>query len=201
MGLNKALLDFGGKTLLERALETLRAAGLEPQIAGGAQELSRFAPVIADAEPGLGPLGGICAALAQSSAPLAIFVPVDLPLLPPLLIRVLLARAQCTGAAVTLVSNDGFVESFPAVLDREILPTLTTAFNAGNRSCLRAFHAAAEQIGQSVCTVTLEDLRGKLPAGDASGIEPSCWFANLNTPEDFSAALEHFAGQFHNSLR
>ena len=86
MGQDKALLLFAGRPLVAHALSIFSRAGIAASIAGvrssARTALEAFAPVVEDAEPGLGPLAGICAALASTSARYAVFLPVDLPLLP-----------------------------------------------------------------------------------------------------------------------
>jgi len=68
MGRDKAQLTFRGRPLIEHALAILAQAGLPARIAGAPPparvSLEAFAPIIEDASPGLGPLSGICAALA-----------------------------------------------------------------------------------------------------------------------------------------
>ncbi len=120
MGHDKALLAFAGRPLIDHALATLHEAGLSASIAGAnpsvLASLAAFAPVVEDLEPGRGPLAGICAALASTSARYAVFLPVDLPLLPSSLIVYLFHHARITGHAVTVPSVNGFAETFPAVL-------------------------------------------------------------------------------------
>ena len=103
MGQDKALLPWAGRPLLEVALDKLRALPLAaaPRIAGARSDLSYHAGVIADLHPGCGPLSGIEAALAASSRPLNVFLPVDVPLLPAQFLLWMLQRAETTGALVT----------------------------------------------------------------------------------------------------
>jgi molybdopterin-guanine dinucleotide biosynthesis protein A len=193
MGTEKALLRFGGRTLVETALDTLRGAGLEAQIAGGAPALRQFAPVLEDAEPDRGPLGGICAALAATTAQRAVFLPVDLPLLPSSLIRFLLFHASMTGCAVTLASCCGFAESFPVVVDRAALPALRTALNSGDRGCWQAFQAASASLQQPAKVLAVELLAQPGVVEHPAGLPTGCWFANVNTMEDFRAAGRYMA--------
>ncbi len=113
MGRDKASLSFAGQPLAIRALNLLREAGLPASLAGASPALASFAPVVEDIEPGLGPLGGICAALACTPAHWAVFLPVDLPLLPASLITLLVHHAQVTTSAVTLPAAGGFSQTFP----------------------------------------------------------------------------------------
>jgi len=114
MGVEKALVSFRGEPMIVHAIRTLREAGLTASIAGARTSLEDFAPVVPDAQPDRGPLGGICAALASTSAQRAVFLPVDLPLLPASLLVALLEEA----APVVVVEVDGFVQSFPAVVSQ-----------------------------------------------------------------------------------
>src|SRR5450631_3928259 len=82
MGRDKALLEWCGIPLIERAVRSLRSVTSTVRIVGDREDLARFAPVVADTFPASGPLGGIHAALAASSRDWNLFLPVDLPLLP-----------------------------------------------------------------------------------------------------------------------
>ena len=190
MGQNKALLPFGGQSLLAHALATLNAAGLTAQISGGEPELARFAPLIPDHEPGLGPLSGIVAALRCNTAQWAVFLPVDLPLLPPSLLRILLHHANDTHAPVTLVSLNGFVESFPVVLRQDTLSPLQSALDSAQRGCLRGFRHAAEALGHPLAVLAAEDLAGQVGGAHP----PSQWLLNVNRPEDFQQACQQTPG-------
>jgi len=182
MGRDKALVQFAGLPLIENALGILRQAGLVPQIAGARSDLARFAPVVSDREPGLGPLSGICAALESTQATHAVFLPVDQPLIPASLVAYLLFHARITGHAVTLLSLCGAMQTFPAVLSRAALPTLLAELSTGRRACWRAFRAA----GAAVVPVELLAQAGHV-ASQAAGLGwlPPCrWFLNVNTPGD-----------------
>ncbi len=196
MGRDKALLEFCGRPLMENALGILHDAGLEAQIAGARTALERFAPVVADAEPGLGPLGGICAALAACRARWAVFLPVDFPLLPASLIAFLLFRAEITGCAVSLTAVSGFAQTFPAVLDRALLPGLEAELRAGRRGCFAGFEAAAAGLGQAVTAVPVELLAQSGEAEHPEGLPAALWFVNVNRPEDLRRAEGHLRHQF-----
>lgn len=188
MGRDKALVDFAGEPLIMRALKILRQAGLEARIAGARAELEHFAPVIADAEPGRGPLAGIGAALAACLEPRAVFVPADLPLLHSSLITYLVHRAATTGAIVTLASVNGFTQSFPAVLDRAVLPGIEVALRHGRGGCYAAFQAAAAALGQQIASVPVEYLAQTGQVSHPDGLPPAMWFLNVNAPADLARA-------------
>lgn len=206
MGRDKALLPFAGRPLIDRALSILREAGLLAAIAGlppdrsmsagqSARDnpqangaIATFASVVDDSEPGLGPLAGICAALAASSARFAVILPVDLPLLPPRLIVYLLRRARITAAAVTLPSVNGFAQTFPVVLDRSTLPALQDELHSERRGCFSAFQAAASRLGQPMAHVAAELLAQAGQVSHPLGLPPIRWFLNVNSPQDLHRA-------------
>lgn len=192
MGRDKALLPFAGRTLIEHALETLREAGLSASIAGTVPaahaELASYAPIVLDTQAGFGPLAGICAALEAASTRYLVVLPVDLPLLPSSLIRYLLRHARITECAVTVPTLNGFAQTFPAVLDRRVLPALQAALNSQERGCFSAFEAGAESLGQRIACVAAELLVQSGQVAHPFGLAPLRWFLNVNTSRDLEQA-------------
>jgi molybdopterin-guanine dinucleotide biosynthesis protein A len=93
MGHDKAWVEFGGKPLVQLAVEKVRELGIEEIfISGRAGEdyAALKCPVLFDLEPGFGPLGGIERGLCVCSSPLLLVLAVDLPQMSP----ALLARMQ-----------------------------------------------------------------------------------------------------------
>ena len=133
-------------------------------------------------------MAGICAALASTSARYAVFLPVDLPLLPSALIAFLIHHARITGQAVTVPSVAGFDQTFPVVLDRAVLPTLKavlkTSRDGKSGGCFSAFQAAAASLGQPINSVAVELLAQSGQVTHPLGLPPVRWFLNLNTPGD-----------------
>ena len=188
MGRDKALVELNGKSLAARAVEMLKKAGLSAKIAGARSELGDLAPVLADAAPDEGPLGGISTALAATNAEFALFVPVDLPLLPVALIEFLVRDARTTGAAVTLASVNGFAQTFPVVIRTSLQPLLRGELEAGRRGCFAAFASVAGRIGGAVRVVPVEMLTQAGQVADESGLPAYRWFLNVNSPEDVERA-------------
>jgi molybdenum cofactor guanylyltransferase len=192
MGHDKALLQFAGRPLVTRALSIVQSAGLSASIAGAQpaalSSLRAFAPLIQDSEPNRGPLSGICAALASASKHHAVFLPVDLPFMPASLLLFLLHHARVTGHAVTLPSVNGFVQTFPAVLDRALLPGLQAALHSSDQGCFSAFHTAAASLGQPVSRVAVEFLVQSGQVLHPDGLPAARWFLNLNNPSDLKRA-------------
>jgi molybdopterin-guanine dinucleotide biosynthesis protein A len=194
MGRDKALLEFADRPLVAHALSIFNEAGIPAMIAGAASparaSLEAFAPVVEDASSGLGPLSGICAALSVNSARYAVFLPVDLPLLPASLLVYLLRSAGITGSVITVASVSGFTQTFPVVLDRAALPALQNELHSQRYVCFSAFQAASAVAGQSVSSVAVELLAQTGEVFHPLGLPPIHWFINLNTPDDLARAEE-----------
>ena len=158
MGRDKALIEVAGRRLIEYSLQILREAGLEPHIAGAQGDLSEFATTVPDppGDSGLGPLAGICSALVACSRRFAVFLPVDLPLIPASLIEYLVHHATVTEASVTVVSVAGFIQTFPAVIDRAAQGSLRERLHSGDRNCLKAFRAAGSALPGGLSVLPLE---------------------------------------------
>jgi molybdopterin-guanine dinucleotide biosynthesis protein A len=186
MGCDKALLELDGEPLVVHALNILRSAGIPATLAGARSDLSDYAPLIDDA--GLGPLSGICAALASTSAEYAIFLPVDMPLLLTSLIPVLLQHARVTQSAITVPSVNGFAQTFPSVVRRAALPALQSELDSGNDGCSSAFRAAAAHLDEAFTVLSVENLVQVGQLQHPSNLPPAFWFLNVNTPADLDRA-------------
>ncbi len=188
MGRDKALVEFEGRPLIEWAIEILKGAGVAVDIVGSREEgrsrLESYASLIPDAAPGLGPLAGVCAGAGSTSAEYAVFLPVDVPLLPSSLIGYLLRRARVSGAAVTLASMNGFAQTFPAIIARETLPVLERCLREGELSCLAAFRSAANHAGQELSVVPVEVIQQCGQVAHPRALPVVHWFLNVNSPRD-----------------
>ena len=118
MGRDKALLALpDGQLLWERQLAILQA--LEPSevfISGPLR--SGFPPSVPrldDETPGLGPLGGIVAALGVMNASLLIVLAIDLPAMTTSFLRVLIAKAAASTGVVPRHRDTGLYEPLAAV--------------------------------------------------------------------------------------
>ncbi len=193
MGRDKALEELHGRNLAARAVDLLRTAGMTATIAGARSELDDLAPVISDEAPDRGPLSGICSALSQMSAELGLFVPVDMPFLPASLLEYLIWHSCITHRAVTLASVNGFIQPFPVVLSRKVLPFLKSELAAGRRGCLSAFHSASETLGQPIRPVSVELLAQAGQISHSRTLPPYQWFLNVNSPQDLDRARSSIA--------
>jgi molybdopterin-guanine dinucleotide biosynthesis protein A len=197
MGNDKALVALAGKPLIHHALDILREAGLDPQIAGARSDFSSLAPILHDdpTASGQGPLSGICTALASGRADIAVFLPVDLPLLPPGLVAYLVRHADTSQSAVTLVSVSSFVQTFPVVIGREALPLLQARLHSDDRNCLKAFREASRILSKPFTVLPVELLLQSGQISHSDDFPPAVWFLNLNSPRDLARAETLFAGK------
>jgi molybdopterin-guanine dinucleotide biosynthesis protein A len=198
MGTDKALVEFRGQPLIAHAVRILRDAGLPVSIAGcrpeSLSQLEEYAPAVNDLDAGRGPLSGICTAAEVTPATWLVFISVDQPLLPAELVVALLAHAQITGAPVTLSSIAGFAQTFPAVVNRAVLPALRAELAAGRRGCYSAFRAAAAALGNLQNVLPAELLAQSRQVRHPDGLPPARWFFNINSPEDLRRANAFRAG-------
>jgi molybdenum cofactor guanylyltransferase len=196
MGQDKAFMQLSNTPLIQHALEILRAVGINARIAGANSDLSRFAPIISD-EPlhaALGPLSGVCSALSEYTRRYNVFLPVDMPLIPSSLILYLVHHAAITESLVTVASVGGFIQTFPAIIDRSAAPSLRNSLRSNRRGCLTAFQVAAS--AESPFTVLPTEVL--LQAGaicHPDSLPPSQWFLNVNTIDDLANAEALLAGR------
>jgi len=175
MGTDKAFLEFGDQTLVERALAVVRAVCDRVTIVGDPAKFAKYGPVIADVFPGCGPLGGIHAALVQSTAELNAMVAVDMPFVSAELLAFLFAAAGKSGAIVTVPRVGKGLQPLFAVYRR--------GFALVAEEALRAGKYKIDAVFASVSTSVIEE--SELAAAGFS--ERS--FFNANTPQDWMAAV------------
>jgi molybdopterin-guanine dinucleotide biosynthesis protein A len=189
MGQDKALLLLAGRSLLEIALDKLRTLPLNaaPRIAAARSDLSSYAAAVADLHPGCGPLSGIEAALAASSQPLNVFLPVDMPLLPAQFLAWMMLRAETTGALMTIPRINGLPQPLSAIYHRNLLGSLTESLLAGNYKVMPALTAATRSRTGSIDVFDVEVVTSANPEVLAFSPLPLYrWFHNCNTPEDMA---------------
>jgi molybdopterin-guanine dinucleotide biosynthesis protein A len=147
MGRDKAMLEFEGKTLLARTVESVRsvrrlqllAGGIEVTVCGEREALEGADRAIVDHYASCGPLGGIEAALSDlgrgDDADWAFFIPVDMPLLSVALIDQLLVgwTEESTGnpqIRACLVEVEGTLQPLVSLVHRSGLRLVREALEA-----------------------------------------------------------------------
>ena len=176
MGADKALLNFGASTLLQRSLSLVRRVCTEVGIVGDSGRLADYGEVIADVYPGCGPLGGIHAALLHSSAELNLALAVDMPFVTRELLEYLFVTASESEALVVVPCTARGFQPLCAVYRRD--------FGAAAESALRAGKCKIDQVFANVRVQAIEE--EELARAHFS----EQMFFNVNTPEDLRVARE-----------
>ena len=186
MGADKAFLDFGGQTLLDRALTVMGAVCGKVTIVGDPDKFaqygsskygsSTYGSVVADIFPGCGPLAGIQAALVHSTAELNLMLAVDMPFVSRELLAFLFATAEDADnhAIVTVPRTSKSLQPLCAVYRRDFSVAAEQALRAGKYKIDAAFSSV------SVRVIEEDELA-------AAGFSEQSFF-NLNTPQDRLAA-------------
>ena len=174
-GVNKALLDVGGRSLLDRVRAALAGVTDETILVVNDDSLDATPGVriVRDPEPHAGVLPALVAALETASSPACILVACDMPFLSTDLVRALLVRHRGYDVAIPVV--DGREEPMHAVYRRD--------------SC-RAAIAAALARGDRRMISFLGDLRVlRVDEDELRRVDPLLRsFFNINTPEDLAEA-------------
>ena len=132
MGSDKALLSFGGQTLLERALQTAAAVAERIAIVGPRERYARFGEVIEDAYADCGPLAGIHAALGATTTDLNLMLSVDMPLMTASFLGWLLQTAKAAGEPIVVPDALGGLQPLCAVYRRQVRGIAEQALQNGD---------------------------------------------------------------------
>ena len=175
-GVAKPFLKVGGRAIAERQLDLFRGAGLA-RVFVVANDPAPWAPlgiaVVPDLVGGMGPLGGVHAALtAAADCDAVICLAGDLPFVAPALLAALRDRAP--GADAVAPRSARGIEPLCARYARALLPIVDARVRAGEL----AIHELLEQGGVDWIAA------GELAALDPDGRS----FFNVNTPEDLARA-------------
>jgi molybdopterin-guanine dinucleotide biosynthesis protein A len=173
-GRPKALLELGGRRIIERVLDAIAPVVDDVLIVTNTPDVYGFlgVPMVPDAYPEHGSLGGIFTGLAAASGDAAFTVACDMPFLHRDVARLVVARA-----------GDGDV-----VIPRvgEQLETLHAAYG---KACLPAIEARL-RTGRLKIVGFFPDVRVvEIPEAEvARHRAPDVVFMNVNTPEELARA-------------
>jgi molybdenum cofactor guanylyltransferase len=182
MGQDKAFVEFGGRTLLQRAIELAVVLTPDVRVVGNKQRFAEFAPVVEDVFVNCGPLGGIHAALQSSATDLNLILAVDTPFVTDSFLRFLLAQARKRSDADAIVPRgERGYQPLCAIYRRSFAATAEKALRSGRYKINPLF----EQVRARV--IEQQELRS---AGFSEEI-----FQNLNTPEELEAGISGATAQ------
>jgi molybdopterin-guanine dinucleotide biosynthesis protein A len=222
LGRDKVLLPWGEGTLLDHALRRLDAVCGEVRICGDRDDLGSLPgessphedllrpPVIRDALPGTGPLGGIVAALESTQTTWNFFLAVDLPLVPVEFLQEIAMRAGASASGggnssaislqCVLSRAEGRRQPLCGIYRRSLLPGLRRSLEEGKYKIMLAIENAvaeglhyAERENEGAGIEILDAESASCAA--AVALPASEWFVNINTPEELRRAHQ-LAAQF-----
>lgn len=174
MGCNKALIEFGGRRLIQAAVD--RLAGLFPEVLIIANDPAPYAylgvKIVPDVIPDSGSLGGLYTGLSAASHQRGFFVACDMPFLNSDLIALLVREAEGWDVVVPRVAGE--LQPMHAVYAKSCLPHMLEAITSGRLKIASFFPKV------KVKTVEEPALRAVDP--ELLGL------MNLNTPLDLERA-------------
>jgi len=170
----KALLELGGRRIIERVLDAVAPVVDDVLIVTNTPALYAFlgVPMIPDAYPGHGSLGGIFSGLVAASGEAAFTVACDMPFLHGPVAQLVLERAGQADVVVPRVGEQ--LETMHALYAKACLPHIEARLKAGRLKIVELF--------EDVSVV-------EIPEREVARLRaPAVVFMNVNTPDDLARA-------------
>jgi len=173
-GQPKALIELGGRPIIERVLEALAPAVDDVLIVTNTPELYAFLglPMVGDVYPEHGSLGGIYTGLKAAAGQVAFTVACDMPFLHPEVVRLVVARAGEGDVVIPRVGSQ--LETMHAAYAKACLPRIEERLIAGQLRIVGFFERVR------VVEITEADI--------ARFRDPQVAFMNVNTPDELARA-------------
>ncbi len=173
-GQPKALLELGGRRIIERVLDAVAPVVDDVLIVTNTPELYAFLDLamVADVYPDHGSLGGIFSGLAAAPGEAAFTVACDMPFLHREVVRLVVARAGEGDVVIPRVGEQ--LETMHAVYGKACLAPIETRLAAGRLKIVDFFDRVR------VVEVDAADV--------ARHRAPEVVFMNVNTPEELARA-------------
>ena len=173
-GAPKALVELGGRRLIERVVGVVREVVDDVLIVTNTPDLYRFldVPMVPDVFVDHGSLGGIYSGLAAASGDAAFTVACDMPFLHPAVARLVVERAGEADVVIPRAADQ--LQTMHAVYGKGCLPHMEARLRAGRLKIVGFF----------------DDVR-VLEVSEAEVMrhaDPALVFMNLNTPEELERA-------------
>lgn len=176
MGVEKGLMLFDGKSLVQRALETLSVVADEVFISANNPYYNQFSkPVIPDIVQGIGPMGGIYSCLVQSATDYNIFLSCDTPFVSSDLLLYLMREID-GHTCVVPVHDDEKVEPLCGIYSKKCADAFSEFIRKGNYKMMDVLKAVDYH------PVRVDE---SLPF-----YNPHLFF-NINTPTDCTRAMQY----------
>jgi molybdopterin-guanine dinucleotide biosynthesis protein A len=173
-GQPKALLELGGRRIIERVLDAVAPVVDDVLIVTNTPALYAFlgVPMVPDVYPDHGSLGGIFSGLTAAAGEVVFNVACDMPFLHSPVVRLIVARAGEADVVIPRVGEQ--LETMHALYAKACLPHIETRLKAGRFKIVGLF----------------EDVRiVEIPEEEvARHRAPDVVFMNVNTPEELARA-------------
>ena len=175
-GRPKALLDVGGRRIIERVLDAVTPSVGEVLLVTNTPDLYAFLglPMVADVYPDHGSLGGIYSGLKAATGDAAFTVACDMPFLHPDVVRLVVSRAATADVVIPRVGDR--LETMHAVYAKSCLPHIETLLAARRLKIVGFFERVR------VAEIAEAEV--------ARHRDPALVFMNVNTPEELARARE-----------
>ena len=174
----KALMDLGGKRIIERVVEVLGSVLPDVLIVTNTPELYAFLglPLVPDVFPDHGSLGGIYTGLKAAKGEAAFTVACDMPFLKSEVVRLVVSHAGEADVVIPKVGDQ--YETLHALYAKACLPHMEEALRAGRFKVIGFFPKVK----------VLE-----IPEAEvARFVNPHLCFMNVNTPDELARARAIF---------
>jgi molybdopterin-guanine dinucleotide biosynthesis protein A len=173
-GRPKALIELGGRPIIERVLAALAPAVDDVLVVTNTPELYAFLelPMVGDVYPDHGSLGGIYSGLEAAGGAAALTVACDMPFLHPDVVKLVAARAGEGDVVIPRVGSR--LETMHAVYDKACLPYIAERLVAGRLKIVDFFERVR------VIEIAEDEV--------ARFRDPRIVFMNVNTPDDLDRA-------------
>lgn len=127
----KALLDLGGRRIIERVVDVLGAVLDDLLVVTNTPDRYAFLglPMVPDAFPDGGALGGIYTGLQAAGGDAAFTVASDMPFLHPAIVRMVVERAGEGDVVIPRIGDQ--LETMHAVYAKACVPPMETCLRAG----------------------------------------------------------------------
>jgi molybdopterin-guanine dinucleotide biosynthesis protein A len=173
-GRPKALIELGGRRIIERVLAALTAVVDDVLLVTNTPDLYAFLglPMVADVYPDCGSLGGIYSGLKAASGGAAFTVACDMPFLHPDIVRLVVERAGQGDVVIPRVGHQ--LEPLHAVYAKACLPHIEERLLAGQLKIVEFLERVRVVEVAEADVVRFRD--------------PRLAFMNVNTPEELAQA-------------
>jgi molybdopterin-guanine dinucleotide biosynthesis protein A len=170
----KALLEVNGRRIIERVVAAIDGVVDDVLVVTNTPELYRFLglPMVPDAHPGGGSLGGTYSGLRAATGDAAFTVACDMPFLSPDVARLVVERAALADVVIPRVGDQ--LETMHASYRKTCLPHMEAQLRGGRLKIVGFF---------SGVTVLEIDEAEVARHGD-----PAVVFMNVNTPAELARA-------------